>query len=152
MVYKEVRLYGFYKFLVLSIKMSPSTYIFTKNTLVIYKYVPGLCCFRVTATRKESLTWQAPYFTWFTVFASPSSGNMWSSQFCKCRWNRRLRIRPLTSRYVSESISATPLYCDVIGCQNSRQCPSNQKNKTTRLTKSSNAFNNAQQSVWPGYM
>lgn len=51
-VYKEVRLHGFYEFLVLSIKMSP-IYIFTKNTLVIYKYVTGLCCFRGDSNKER---------------------------------------------------------------------------------------------------
>lgn len=82
------------------------------------------------------------HFTW-------SAGSMWTSRFCKCRRNCRLRMGPVTSWYVSASISATALYFDVICCQSLCQYRSNQKNKTTCLTKSSHAFNNARHSVWP---
>lgn len=63
----------------------------------------------------------------YCLHFTSSAGSMWTSWFCKCRCNCRLRMRPVTSRYVSASISATALYFDVICCQSLCQYPSNKK-------------------------
>lgn len=128
-VYQEVSLYKEYtKQEVLRCHL-----LYTSSPLMLY-LSKNMCqvfiVLDVTATRKDSrgVDKHRPSPDLLSLFPS-SAGSMWSSRFCKCRCNCRLRMRPVTSWYVSESISATPLYFDVIRCQSLYQCPSNQKIK-----------------------